>query len=66
MFEFESGVTRAQLEALFMLLFSQQKDLVIFDTDRSSVSPGVLVGTIQKLDEVVFQAGLSGFILSKH
>jgi len=64
-FEFESGVTRAQLEALFMLMFSQQeaggsklKILGIAYTDLSSVSPEILVGAIQRLERVVVVRGL--------
>ena len=62
-----TGVTPSQLESLFLMLFSHQaevggptstlKQLMFSSTDLTSVSPEVLVGAIQNLEEVDFWSG---------
>lgn len=61
-FSLPSGVPRAHLEALFMLMEeaggSKLKQLRFCFTDLSSVSPEILVGIIQRLERVVVWGGV--------
>ena len=60
-------VTPSQLDSLFLMLSSHQadlqgstltlKELMLSSTDLSSVSPEVMVGAIQRLEEVDFWSG---------
>ena len=59
--------TPSQLDSLFLMLSSHQadlqgstltlKDLMLSSTDLSSVSPEVMVGAVQRLEEVDFRSG---------
>ena len=64
---YRAGVTPSQLESLFLRLISHQeeagasklKKLRLIWTDLTSVSPEILVGAIQKLEEVVILHGMT-------